>query len=149
VLTITRYACEFCDTEYESAKDALECEALGFPEPMPFLKIGVPIPAFGEHGITSARITQVLIGRGYMRHIWLLEVRPFITTAISHNLDPESPIPVHAFDPRRGVDAFRYGCSASDLATWERTMREYGFDESEASAGVLAAIEDARETVRV
>lgn len=148
MITITRHVCEFCETEYESAEEALACEALGFPEPMPFLKLGVPIPAFGEHGVTTGNITQVHIARGYEQHRWLVEVRPFITTAISHNLDPESPVPVHAFDPRRGVDAFRYGCGPSDLATWERTMRDYGFDESEASAGVLAAIEDAREMTK-
>ena len=140
--TITRYACEICGTEFLHAEDAERCEAEGLPEPMPFLRFGEKLPAFGEDGVEWGEVRGVyVVGRGWAPggHEWVLDTVPRLH--LSHNRDPESSgTPAHAFDPRSGWDAFRYSCTSGDVDAWRKAMRDYGFQESEVAASILRCV---------
>lgn len=139
VKTISRYVCEICETEYDVAADALACEALGYPDPMPFIPLGVPIPAFGEGGIVMATIRAVFVDcRWPGEHRWCVNAHPW--PYISHNLDTEDNVPAYAFDPRRGYDAFRYGASQNEIGLWLKTLAAYGFTEADVSPMLLERI---------
>lgn len=133
------YTCEICGETYGVAADAIACEALGLPAPMPYLPWDRKVPLFGENGVEHAQILWVRIVRNFRAHAWLVYTRPWVF--VSHNLmDNDQGIPASAFDPREGVDAFRYDGDADDVATWERALREYGFAEDEASEWVRDAV---------
>jgi hypothetical protein len=140
--TITRYACEICGSEFDSEAEAHKCEAAGFPEPMPFLALGVKVPAFGENGVEWAEITGVYISGSSFRpgdHSWICKTDPDL--GLSHNRGYDFyDTPASAFDPRRGWDAFRYTCTTEDAAAWRAAMRDYGFKEEEASEYVLSNV---------
>lgn len=133
--TIVRYACEICGNRYNTPKEAEECEALGFPDPMPFLPLDKPIPAFGEDGVVFGQITKVFIA-GYdypwhKKHYWIVDTKERIR--ISHNQE-DSTLNPDSFDPRVGYDAFRYACSQEDFAIWQKALADYGMTEDDAKS---------------
>ena len=140
--TVVRYACEICGDEFNTEAEALECESKGLPEPMLFLPWGVKIPAFGENGVEWATLRDVAVSSSCgARHVWVVRVTPFIH--VSHNIDRESGfIGACAFDPRCGIDAFRYCAKPEDVAVWRKAMADYGFKESEANEWVRARIRE-------
>lgn len=141
---IERYVCEICGTDYPRPENAIACESTGMPDPMPFLpQAPRAAPAFGEDGVVHAVILEPIIRPSVLEHEWWLATSPLIH--MSHNLSSdEGLVPARAFDPRHGIDAFRYACSRADLKIWEDTMRAYGFDESEATSFVRTKVEAAR-----
>jgi hypothetical protein len=138
--TIARYACEICNTEYTTPTEALACEALGLPEPMPWLPLDRAIPAFGENGVEWASIDRIYIVRGHHCHAWMASTDPYI--GLSHN-QTENDIYIDAFDPRAGWDMFRYSATPEDLAIWQRCMREYGLKMEDVGEWAKGRIEKA------
>ena len=150
MLTIHRYQCEICRTEFDSAAEAERCESTGLPAPVPWLPMPPrePLPVFGEGGVQFIdEISRIEIQRKGSRHVWRLWTRPLVH--VSHNMNPEDGLPVEAFDPRVGCDAFRYGnagvalapgCSDADLQVWDRTMQRYGFAEESADIFVRTRV---------
>ena len=142
MLIVTTYVCEICGSEYQTADDAGACEALGLPDPLPFLPMGERIPLFGENGVEWATIVWVGVERRSYEavHRWVVAAtpRPFV----SHNLPDDSPIPASAFDPRYGYDAFRYGDSLEDIRVWRSALERYGFTEADVCPLVLERVAD-------
>lgn len=135
---VTSYQCELCDSTYETAEEARACEALGLPEPMPFLSWDREIPCFGENGVEWAKIEAVYLAKPSHWHEWWLAVSPKVYP--SHNLQSHL-VPAEAFDPRKGYDAFRYRCTPKDRQTWLDAMGAYGFRREECSPYLLGHIE--------
>lgn len=140
---IQLFECEICNEQYDNEEGARACEALGFPEPMPFLPLDEVIPAFGEDGVNSGQIIAVRVQGStfYRKHRWEVCTTPYVY--VSHNLEG-SWIPAAAFDPRHGWDPFRYVCTPEDAAAWEQAMQRYGFSNDEVPADILAKIADAK-----
>jgi hypothetical protein len=142
--TLTTYQCEICNSVFDAEKDAIECEAKGMPEPVPWLKLNEDIPAFGEDGVVMAKVTHIWVesysGYCHAPHEWNVGTSAYV----SHNQNDDHCLPVGAFDPRVGYDPFRYSCSKEDLRIWTETMAKYGFDESTARHYVLEKIQNAR-----
>jgi hypothetical protein len=129
---------------------------------MPFLPWDHEIPCFGESRIEYARLVAVKItctmnerytlqeiqeaaARGQC-HTWRLRTTPWVSA--SHNLDSEAWRPAYVFDPRHGLDAFRYFAAPEDLATWERALNDYGFEEEEVDAPLMERVLQIRELAR-
>jgi len=137
---VTSYQCEICEEVYDSPVLAQQCEALGLPAPMPFIPLDKPVPAFGESGVAWAKIRRVGVQRRLSSHEWWVATDPFIH--VSHNLEG-ALVPAYAFDPRHGMDAFRYACSISDALVWQRTLADYGFTQGDASPWLAERIQQA------
>ena len=135
--TRTTYICEVCESQYDTAADALTCEAHGLPAPMPWLHFGERVPAFGEDGVKWTTITGVawIENRGNGEHVWALRVEPLVSLCSNRGDMVDIAYPSD-FDPREGVDAFRYDGTPTDLRVWAERMAELGFAESEASEWV-------------
>lgn len=149
-----QYQCEICSAEYDTPECAEACESSGLPAPMPFLPWDREIPCFGEMSIQHARLLAVEVGctvgdwypLGMIQsaaaegkcHEWRVNTSPWVL--VSHNLDDATWRPARAFDPRQGVDTFRYFGTVRDLAMWERTMRDYGLDEKDAGDYVMEGV---------
>ncbi len=136
---ISKYVCEFCNTQYDTEAEARACEASGYPEPMPWLPIGERVPAFGESGVKWTTITRVSLAAGrFGGHVW--EVLVSEPVFLNHNRPDDWPYWASDFDPREGTDAFRYAGSPEDITTWTETMKRYGFAEDQASSFVLSNV---------
>ena len=151
---ILRYRCEICGTEYDDYLQAQACEALGLPEPMPFLPWDKPIPAFGENGVEWAQLRSVRIRRtgydgtdltnprlmkGDVQHIWWVTTEPWV--CVSHNFTDDDYMnwrPARAFDPRFGWSPFRYERGIFSLRVWETTLQSYGFSPDDCSDDMKA-----------
>jgi hypothetical protein len=142
--TLTTYQCEICNSVFDAEKDAIECEAKGMPEPVPWLKLNEDIPAFGEDGVVMAKVTHIWVesysGYCHAPHEWYVSSRAYL----SHNQSDGGVHSVNAFDPRKGYDPFRYSCSKEDVRIWTETMAKYGFAEDTANEYVLEKITSAR-----
>lgn len=142
--TVVTYECEICLEEYGTEAEAMACESQGLPEPMAFLP-GQAIPSFGESGVLFTTIQRVYVRNAYGKHEWWVSVNPYVN--VSHNLSG-SVIPATVFDPRWGWDFLRYGGTEEDLALWERTLQDYGFQEADVNQYMALSVRKVRQKVR-
>ena len=127
------YECDTCGTEFHLEEHALRCEAFAKPEVPAYLllRIGQDVPAFGERGVTFARLDGFFIIGGDLTAGHRLRARGQYWGASQDCDEVALGLPIRALEPMCGLN-FLSHVPTSDVAPqvrlWALWCREYGIE---------------------
>lgn len=123
------YICEICEAQHNTSAAALRCENKGRPEAPRFLsaRIGGEVAAFGENGVSVAKLSGFFIERE--SHALLALGNHW---GVCCDLDEYNGVPLEVFEPMSSGYFLRYvepgGEMERAMVAWLNWCRQYDIE---------------------